>query len=102
MARKSKAKKKYKGLFSKVTVACILLFMASLAVWAFKILADTGVDATSLLTAIYAFFGFELAALLLKRIFAKEDAKEDEDKNVKDAKEDRKDDLYDNIELDGR
>lgn len=75
--------KKHKGLFSKVLVSGILVFMAGLAVWAFRILSRTGIDPTGLLTAIYAFFGFELASLLIKRIFAKEDKTVDNALNKK-------------------
>ena len=85
--------KKHKGLFSKVLVSLILVFMALLAIWAFRILSHTGIDPTSLITAVYAFFGFELASLLIKRIFAKEDNKYSKKKNGKD-------DIYDGTEVD--
>ena len=85
--------KKHKGLFSKVLVSLILVFMACLAVWAFRILSNTGTDPTSLITAIYAFFGFELASLLIKRIFTKED-------NKYSKKNSGKDGTYDSAEVD--
>lgn len=59
-----------KGVFSKVLVVTILIFMALMAVWAMRILSHTGVEATGILGIVFSFFGGELVMLLLKRLFA--------------------------------
>lgn len=73
--------KKKKGLYSKILIAIILIYMAFMGIWSFRILSHTGMDSSNLLTIIFSFFGFELASLLIKRLFAKDTSNDNENNN---------------------
>ena len=60
-----------KGKFSRILVALCIAVVIIYTVWAVLEFRRSGQEAATLTTAVYGFFGTELALLCLKRIFAK-------------------------------
>ena len=67
-----------KGKFSRILVALCIAVVIIYTVWAVLEFRRSGQEAATLTTAVYGFFGAELALLCLKRIFAKSGEKERE------------------------
>ena len=65
-----------KGRFSRILVALCIAVVIIYTVWAVLEFRRSGQEAATLTTAVYGFFGTELALLCLKRIFAKSGKKE--------------------------
>lgn len=65
-----------KGKFSRILVALCIAVVIIYTVWAVLEFRRSGQEAATLTTAVYGFFGTELALLCLKRIFAKSGEKE--------------------------
>lgn len=66
-----------KGLFSKVIVVFCILEMTFMQLWAMRIASHNMFEVAGLLTANHSVFGGELLLLCLKRIFAKDNQKND-------------------------
>lgn len=72
-----------KGRFSRILVVFCICVVIAYTLWAVLEFRRSGLEATTLTTAVYGFFGTELALLCLKRIFAKAEKKEGEkDENL--------------------
>lgn len=65
-----------KGFFSRVLVVLCIAVVLAYTVWAALSFMHSGIEPSTLTTAVYGFFGTELGLLCLKRIFSKNDKKE--------------------------
>lgn len=67
-----------KGKFSRILVVFCIAVVITYTLWAALEFRRSGLEPSTLTTAVYGFFGTELALLCLKRIFAKAEKKEGE------------------------